>query len=98
LIEVGPANGKERESAPHPSLKPQALMRQLVWAALPCGKGIVLDPFMGAGSTVAAALYHGLRSIGIEANSKYFRMAKKAIPILARLESNGAPRGGMQGL
>jgi len=49
------ARGEERKIAPHPSLKPQAFMRQLVRAALPLGRGVILDPFMGAGSTVAAA-------------------------------------------
>jgi len=46
---------REREVAAHPSIKPQSLMRRLVWASLPLGEGIVLDPFMGSGSTIAAA-------------------------------------------
>lgn len=47
-------------------LKPQDFMRQIVRAALPLGKGIILDPFMGSGSTIAAAAYLGLASIGLE--------------------------------
>ena len=51
---------RERQIASHPSLKPQAFMRQLVHAVLPLGEGVILDPFMGSGSTVAAAEALGL--------------------------------------
>lgn len=85
LIYSSPARTKERAIAPHPSLKPQAFMRQLVRTALPLGRGVVLDPFMGAGSTIAAAEFCGYRSIGLEVNSEYFRMAKLAIPKLRKL-------------
>jgi DNA modification methylase len=85
LIYSSPARGLEREIAPHPSLKPQQFVRQLVRAALPLGKGVVLDPFMGSGSTIAAAAACGLRSIGIEIRAEYFAMAEKAIPQLANL-------------
>ena len=51
---------------PHPLLKPQAFMRQIVRASLPLGSGIVLDPFMGAGSTIAAAVAVGYASVGDE--------------------------------
>jgi site-specific DNA-methyltransferase (adenine-specific) len=88
LIISRPARGRERVLAPHPSLKPQEFMRQIVWAALPLGKGLVLDPFMGAGSTIAAAHSTGLRSIGLEIDKRYFNMARKAVPELARL-TNG---------
>ncbi len=86
LVEVPPARSRERSLANHPSLKPQALMRLLVRASLPLGKGIVLDPFMGAGSTIAAAKHLGLRSVGVESDYHYFTMARAAIPKLAELE------------
>jgi len=89
LIDVPPARPRERALANHPSLKPQGLMRPLVRASLPLGKGVVLDPFMGAGSTIAAATYLGLKSVGIELDFKYFRMARSAIPRLAGLEITG---------
>jgi len=95
LIRCGPARGEERALAPHPSLKPQRLMRQLVHAALPLGKGLVLDPFMGSGATIAAAESLGYRSIGIEVSDEYFRLARKVTPKLAALrenEQNGAPQ------
>jgi DNA modification methylase len=86
LVEVAPARPPERTFAKHPSLKPQALMRFLVRACLPLGRGIVLDPFMGAGSTIAAATAVGLKSVGVEIDPNYFTMAKAAIPKLAKLE------------
>jgi site-specific DNA-methyltransferase (adenine-specific) len=90
LIPSSPARGAERTIAPHPSLKPQAFMRQLVWASLPLGKGVILDPFMGAGSTVAAAAYFGYYCIGIETDAEYFTLAVAAIPALAALQPNGS--------
>lgn len=92
LIESAPARGMERELAPHPSLKPQAFMRQVVWAALPLGKGVVLDPFMGSGSTVAAASHLGYQCVGIEIDVEYFKLAKSVIPALAALEVNTSPK------
>lgn len=86
LVEAPPARRAERELSSHPSLKPQALMRQLTHACLPLGKGVILDPFMGGGSTIAAATHHGLRSVGIEVDEEYFRAASVAIPLLASLE------------
>ena len=83
LIKSAPARGREREIAPHPSVKPQQFMRQIVHAALPLGRGTVLDPFMGSGSTIAAAAACGYRSIGVEADPEYFEMARRAIPMLA---------------
>lgn len=92
FLEISSARPRERGIARHPSLKPQELMRELVRASLPLGKGIVLDPFMGAGSTIAAATYLGLRSVGVELDSRYFSMAKSAIPRLAKFEVNGKSR------
>lgn len=85
VITASPARGEERRIAPHPSLKPQHLMRQLVRASLPLGEGIVLDPFMGSGSTIAAAAACGYESIGLEVNADYYYMAIQAIPKLAAL-------------
>jgi site-specific DNA-methyltransferase (adenine-specific) len=86
LIQSSPARGRERAIAPHPSLKPQNFLRQIVRAALPLGEGRILDPFMGSGSTIAAATACGLKSIGLELRDEYFSMAQSAIPKLAELE------------
>jgi site-specific DNA-methyltransferase (adenine-specific) len=89
LIEVGRTPREERELAKHPSLKPQALLRELVYAVLPLGKGTVLDPFMGSGSTVAAANALGIHCIGVEKNGEYFDTAAKSIERLSKI---GVPR------
>ena len=95
LIQSSPAKGLERKIAPHPSLKPQSFVRQIVRASLPLGEGIVLDPFMGSGSTIAAASAIGVPSVGLEIDPEYFRMAAEVIPRLAKLSerdlgSNGS--------
>jgi site-specific DNA-methyltransferase (adenine-specific) len=94
LIQSLPTRKDEHAIAPHPSLKPQHFMRQLVRASLPLGTGIILDPFMGAGSTIAAAKAVGLGSIGVEIDPEYFRLAVKAIPELAAFE---VPEAGSNG-
>lgn len=85
LVTSAPARGRERDLAPHPSLKPQSFLRPLVRASLPFGEGMLLDPFAGSGSTIAAATACSLTSIGLEHDRAYYRMALKAIPSLARL-------------
>lgn len=85
VIRAGPARGKERQIAPHPSLKPQKFLRPLVRSSLPLGEGVILDPFAGSGSTLSAAAACGLQSIGLELNSEYYEMGLKAIPRLAWL-------------
>jgi len=97
VIRSSPARGHERQIAPHPSLKPQHFLRQVVRAALPLGEGVVLDPFMGSGATIAAAIACGYQSIGIELNPEYFMMALDCIPKLAaytpsEANGNGAKR------
>lgn len=76
---------REREIANHPSLKPQSLMRRLVFASLPLGEGIVVDPFAGAGSTIAAANAIGVNAIGVERDQEFYEIAKKAVPRLTKL-------------
>lgn len=82
VIRSAPTRRAERLLAPHPSLKPQAFLRQIVRAALPLGEGTVLDPFAGSGSTLAAAESVGYASIGVENDVQYFDLAGIAIPKL----------------
>jgi DNA modification methylase len=89
VILSAPTRKAERNLAPHPSLKPQAFLRQIVHAVLPLGKGVVLDPFAGAGSTVAAAEAVGYQSMGIEKDEYFFDMACDSIPKLIRFTPNG---------
>jgi len=86
ISEKTPKN--EKNIASHPTLKPQSLMRRLVWGSLPLGKGKILDPFCGSGSTLAAAESMGLKSVGIEKRHDYYQMALEAIPKLAALKMN----------
>ena len=63
----------------HPTVKPLALMRYLVrLTSTPTG-GIVLDPFMGSGSTGIAALQEGRSFVGIELDGDYYAIAEKRI-------------------
>ncbi len=89
VISSAPTHKTERDLAPHPSLKPQAFLRQLVRSVLPLGKGIIFDPFAGAGSTLAAAEAVGYECIGVEKDAHYFRMACEAIPKLILFSPNG---------
>ena len=88
LIQSSPARRREREIAPHPSLKPQNFLRHIARAALPLGEGTILDPFMGSGSTIAATTACGLKSIGLELRTEYFSIAKTAIPRLSELDGD----------
>jgi site-specific DNA-methyltransferase (adenine-specific) len=78
---------KERDIADHPSLKPQSFLRQIVYAALPLGQGILADPFMGSGATIAAGEALGLSCVGVERFSDYYQMSLTAIPRLTALQS-----------
>ena len=89
VIRSAPTGKRERGIAPHPSLKPQAFLRQLVRSVLPLGEGVVVDPFAGAGSTLAAAQAVGYASVGVEKDHHYFEMAARAMPLLAELPVNG---------
>ena len=88
VIASSPTHGSERTLAPHPSLKPQAFLRTLVRGVLPLGEGRILDPFAGAGSTLAAAEAVGYESVGVERDPVYFKIAVRAIPKLATFSSN----------
>jgi len=76
---------RERAIADHPSLKPQSFLRQVVHAALPLGVGVIADPFMGSGSTVAAAEALGAQCVGVERVAEYYALSQVAIPQLAAL-------------
>jgi site-specific DNA-methyltransferase (adenine-specific) len=62
----------------HPTVKPITLMRYLVRLVTP-PNGVVLDPFMGSGSTGCAAMLEKVQFIGIELNQEYVDIAEKRI-------------------
>jgi site-specific DNA-methyltransferase (adenine-specific) len=86
IIRSGPTPQREKRIANHPSLKPQAFLRQVVRASLPLGEGVVLDPFAGSGSTLAACNAVGYCSIGVEKDPIYAKLAADAIGPLGQLK------------
>jgi len=64
----------------HPTVKPTELMRYLCRLVTPPG-GVVLDPFMGSGSTGKAAALEGFRFIGIEREAEYLEIARQRVQV-----------------
>jgi len=62
----------------HPTVKPTSLMQYLVRLVTP-PNGVVLDPFMGSGSTGKACAYEGFDFIGIEQSAEYVAIAQARI-------------------
>ena len=90
VIASGTTPKRERAIARHPSLKPQAFLRTLVAALCPEPGELVLDPFAGAGSTLAACEALSLAGVGVERDAAYFEEACAATPRLARLRVAGS--------
>jgi DNA modification methylase len=72
------ADWQERNGNHHPTVKPTDLMAYLCRLVTPPG-GIVLDPFMGSGSTGKAAMREGFRFIGIDMTPEYVAIAEARI-------------------
>lgn len=71
------ASRSERgESNTHPTVKPLALMRYLCRLVTPPG-GLILDPFLGSGTTSLAAHAEGFASVGIEADPDHVRIVRE---------------------
>lgn len=87
LIVCSPTRAAERALAPHPSLKPQRFMRQIVRAVLPLGIGIVYDPFAGGGSTLAAAEAVGCCAIGTDRVLEYVELGCRGFADLVSLKT-----------
>jgi len=73
----------------HPTVKPTELMRHLVRLVTPPG-GLVLDPFMGSGSTGKAAILEGARFVGCDLDPSYLEIAAARIRYALRLEAEEA--------
>ena len=82
VVNTSKAGDGIRENRPraniHPTVKPTALMRYLCRLVTP-PNGIVLDPFMGSGSTGKAAILEGFRFVGIEREADYIEIARARI-------------------
>jgi adenine-specific DNA-methyltransferase len=82
--------GNHIEKVGHPCQFPVAMVQRLVRALSP-NNGVVLDPYMGAGSAGVAALAEGRRFVGAELNKKYFRLASERLRSAAKGEANFRP-------
>lgn len=72
------ADWSARNGNHHPTVKPTDLMAYLVRLVTPPG-GLVLDPYMGSGSTGKACMREGMRFIGIEREGDYLEIARSRI-------------------
>jgi len=81
-----PSERDKRENN-HPTVKPTDLMRYLCRLVTP-PNGLVLDPFMGSGSTGKAAMLEGFRFIGCEFSDEYIEIARLRI-LAAQCEASG---------
>ena len=80
---VAKASKKDRDDGnDHPTVKPTDLMAYLCRLVTPAG-GVVLDPFMGSGSTGKAAIKEGFRFIGAEREAAYYAIAEARLKAAA---------------
>lgn len=79
-------NERERKAGRrnvHPTVKPLALMRWLLTLVAPPGDPLILDPFAGSGTTIAAAKQLGIRAAGIELDPHFCRIARARLDFTA---------------
>lgn len=85
VIQSGKTPGIEEAISQHPTLKPQHLLRILARTLLPTGEGVILEPFAGSGSTIAACQAIGYDCVGVEADEEYFNAADAHIAAFTAL-------------
>lgn len=73
-----PINVKDKKRWGHPTIKPLGIIQRLVKNSSKVG-GVVLDPFMGSGTTAVAAIREQRRFIGFELDEGYFQIATERI-------------------
>jgi excisionase family DNA binding protein len=78
ILRVPSLKGSSKEKIGHPSQKPIALINQLILSGSRKGD-LVLDPFLGSGTTAAAAEELGRKWVGIELNPEYLEISRKRI-------------------
>ena len=94
-IDIEPVNPAAKEKLGYPTQKPEALLERIIESALP-GGGVVLDPFCGCGTTIAAAQKLGRRWIGIDVTQVAISLIKNRLatayaPGEVRFEVVGEP-------
>ena len=75
---VTPTNVKDKRKWGHPTIKPLNIVQNLIINSTQDG-GVVLDPFMGSGTTAVACIRTGRNYIGFELNTQYYEVCKKRI-------------------
>jgi site-specific DNA-methyltransferase (adenine-specific) len=85
------------ERVDHPTQKPLALIERMVMASCPAG-GVVLDPFMGSGTTALAAIRNERRFVGFELNSDYFEIAQRRIGIVPKRRAAARSRAATEAM
>lgn len=88
IIQSGKTPAAEVKIGDHPTMKPQHLLRILARTLLPTGDGVILEPFAGSGSTIAACEAIGYESVGVEFDDHHFKKMHKNIKELSSLYSD----------
>jgi DNA modification methylase len=79
VVQMSANFGSDCKKRVHPAQKPLPLMKEIVGSASHEGGGIVLDPFLGSGTTAVACVNTGRKCIGIEKEPKYFDIAVERV-------------------
>jgi len=90
ILRVPSLKGSSKEKTGHPSQKPLTLINHLIRAASRPGD-LILDPFLGSGTTAVSAENLGRRWLGIEENPAYVVMARNRIQKAAKQRERSAP-------
>lgn len=85
IIPSGKTPVIETKIGNHPTMKPQHILRILARTLLPTGNGLVLDPFAGSGSGIAACEAVGYDSVGVELDEEHFGNIEQNIDQLRAL-------------
>ena len=75
---VTPTNVKDKRKWGHPTIKPLNIVQNLITNSTQEG-GVVLDPFMGSGTTAIACIRENRNYIGFELNPEYYEVCRKRI-------------------
>lgn len=89
--DISPVNPMATERLGYPTQKPVALLERIIAAACPAG-GLVLDAFLGSGTTAEAAERSGRRFIGIDSNPAAIELARRRLLALDGQPGRGEPR------
>lgn len=89
--DIPPVNPMAAERLGYPTQKPVALLERIVTATCPPG-GLVLDPFLGSGTTAEAAERLGRRWIGVDSNPAALRIARARLEALHGTTARGASK------